>query len=229
MSSREIAKYYPAIKSSQLFCGVAEDELKAMLQCLEVRIATFDKGTYILRAGDTIDSIGLVLHGSVLIEQEDIWGNRNILSNARQGQTFASTVACAVGQVLESNVVADCTTTVMFLNVKRVLTVCSSACTHHSRIVRNLLGELAQKNLHLNEKLGHMSHRTTRRKLLSYLSSESRRHGSLEFDIPFTRQQLADYLAVDRSGLSIELSKMQADGILEFRKNHFILSELADM
>lgn len=229
MSDQEIAKYYPAIRTSQLFCGVSEDELKAMLKCLDVRVAKFDKGSYVLHAGDNVDSIGLVLHGSVLIEQEDIWGNRNILSNARQGQTFASTVACAVGSVLESNVVADCATTVMFLNVKRILTVCSSACAHHSRIVRNLLGELAQKNIHLNEKLGHMSHRTTRRKLLSYLSSESQRHGSLEFDIPFTRQQLADYLAVDRSGLSIELGKMQADGILEFHKNHFILSELTDM
>lgn len=225
----EFEEYYPATRSSQLFSGVSKEELAAMLHCLEVKVVEYPKGSCILRTGDTVESIGLVLSGSVLVVQEDIWGNRSILSKVGVGQAFASTVACSVGAMLESNVVAESAATVMFLNVKRILTVCSSACEHHSRIVRNLLGELAEKNLRLNEKLGHMNHRTTRRKLLSYLSAESRKHGSLEFDIPFTRQQLADYLAVERSGLSIELGKMRDDGILEFRKNHFVLKEIGEL
>lgn len=111
----------------------------------------------------------------------------------------------------------------MFVSIKRVLSVCPSACTYHTRIIRNLLGELAEKNLRLGEKLTHMGQRTTRDKLMSYLSAEARRLGKYEFDIPFSRQQLADYLAVERSGLSLELGKMKRDGLLDFHKSHFVL------
>jgi len=103
------------------------------------------------------------------------------------------------------------------------LNVCPSACEHHSRIIRNLLGELAEKNLRFGEKLTHMGQRTTRAKLMSYFSAEAQRLGSYEFDIPFSRQQLADYLAVERSGLSLELGKMRSEGLLDFHKSHFIL------
>lgn len=111
----------------------------------------------------------------------------------------------------------------MFFNVKRILDVCPSACAHHSRIIRNLLGELAEKNLRFSEKLTHMGQRTTRAKLMSYLSAEAQRRGEYEFDIPFSRQQLADYLGVERSGLSLELGKMRVEGLLDFQKNHFVL------
>ena len=169
-----------------------------------------------------------MLSGSVLIIQEDIWGNRNIVSRTGAGQTFAAAFACAPGSVLNVSVTAETPVTVMFLNVKRVLNVCSSACTHHSRIIRNLLGELAEKNLRFGEKLTHMGQRSTRAKLMSYFSAEAQRLGKYEFDIPFSRQQLADYLAVERSGLSLELGKMRAEGLLDFRKNHFVLSAAAN-
>lgn len=194
-----------------------------MLSCLETREESFPKDTFLLRAGDTAESIGLVLSGSVLVVQEDIWGNRNILSKAGPGQTFAAAYACAPGSLLNVSVLAETPVTAMFLNVKRVLNVCPSACEHHSRIIRNLLGELAEKNLRFSEKLTHMGQRTTRAKLMSYFSAEAQRLGTYEFDIPFSRQQLADYLAVERSGLSQELGKMRREGLLDFRKNHFIL------
>ena len=114
--------------------------------------------------------------------------------------------------------------TAMFLNVKRVLNVCPSACEHHSRIIRNLLSDLAGKNLLLNEKLTHIAQRTTRAKLMSYLSAEAQRRGAVEFDIPFSRQQLADFLAVERSGLSLELGKMKKEGLLDYHKEHFVLN-----
>ena len=176
-----------------------------------------------LRAGDTADSIGFVLEGTVLIMQEDIWGNRNILSKAGAGQTFAATYACTPGSKLNVSVVAETPVVAMFLNVKRILNVCSSACAHHSRIIRNLLSELAGKNLRFNEKLTHMGQRTTRSKIMSYLSAEAQRLGTYEFDIPFSRQQFADYLGVERSGLSLELGKLKRDGILDYHKSHFIL------
>ena len=214
---------FSVIRSAPLFSGISEEELTAMLSCLKAEKKDFPKETFILRAGDTADAIGLVLSGTVLIVQEDIWGNRNILSKAGPGQTFAAAYACAPGSRLNVSVIAETPVTAMFLNVKRVLNVCPSACSHHSRIIRNLLGELAEKNLRFNEKLTHMGQRTTRSKIMSYLSAEAQRLGKYEFDIPFSRQQLADYLAVERSGLSLELGKMKKDGLLDYNKNHFVL------
>lgn len=212
-------EFLPVIRSSSLFSGISETELTAMLSCLETREERFPKDTFLLRTGDTAESIGLVLSGSVLVVQEDIWGNRNILSKAGPGQTFAAAYAFAPGSLLNVSVLAETPVTAMFLNVKRVLNVCPSACEHHSRIIRNLLGELAEKNLRFGEKLTHMGQRTTRAKLMSYFSAEAQRLGTYEFDIPFSRQQLADYLAVERSGLSLELGKMRSEGLLDFHKS----------
>ena len=216
-------EFFPILRSSSLFSGVSEEELAAMLSCLDTRMENFPKEAFVLRTGDTVESIGVVLSGSVLVIQEDIWGNRNILSKAGPAQTFAAAFACAPGSILNVSVIADTPTTVLFLNVKRILHVCPSACSHHSQIIQNLLGELAEKNLRFSEKITHMGQRTTRAKLMSYFSAEAQRLGTYEFDIPFSRQQLADYLAVERSGLSLELGKMRDEGLLDFYKNHFVL------
>ena len=228
-------EFFPVIHTAALFSGISDEELAARLSCLGARIDTFPKGSRLLRAGEAVEEVGLVLAGSVLIVQEDIWGNRNILSKTGPGQTFAEVFACAPGQtfaevfacapgaVLNVSVEAESAVTVMFLHIRRVLSVCPSACSHHSRIIRNLLDELAEKNLRLNEKLTHMAQRTTRAKLMSYFSAEAQRRSVYEFDIPFSRQQLADYLGVERSGLSVELGKMRDEGLLDFHKSHFLL------
>lgn len=216
-------EFLSTIRSAPLFSGVSEAELTAMLACLKAEKKDFPKEAFVLRAGDTAESIGLVLTGTVLVIQEDIWGNRNILSKAGLGQTFAAAYACAPGSRLNVSVVAETPVTVLFLNVKRILTVCPSACSYHSRIIRNLLGELAGKNLQFSEKLTHVGQRSTRSKIMSYLSAEAQRLGTYELDIPFSRQQLADYLGVERSGLSQELGKMKRDGLLDYRKSHFVL------
>ena len=209
-------EFLPVLRSSVLLSGISEEDLIAMLACLDVKTKSYPKDAFLFRAGDTAESIGLVLSGTVLIIQEDVWGNRNIISKAAPGQTFAAAYACAPGSVMDVSVSAETPVTVMFLNVNRVMHTCPSACARHSRIILNLLGELA-------EKLTHIGQRTTRAKLMSYFSAEAQRLGRCEFDIPFSRQQLADYLAVERSGLSLELGKMQREGLLEFHKNHFIL------
>ena len=216
-------EFFPTLHAAALFSGISDDELATLLSCLGARIDTFPKGSRLLRAGEAVEEVGLVLAGSALIMQEDIWGNRNILSKTGPGQTFADVFACAPGAVLNVSVEAESTMTVMFLHIRRVLSVCPSACSYHSRFIRNLLGELAEKNLRLNEKLTHMGQRTTRAKLMSYFSAEALRRGVYEFEIPFSRQQLADYLGVERSGLSVELGKMRDEGLLDFHKSHFIL------
>ena len=211
------------LRTSGIFSGISEEETEKMLHCLGVRPETFQKDEYILREGDRVEAFGLVITGKVMIIQEDFWGNRNILAAVGEGQCFAETFACSPGAVLNVSVMAQTNVQVLFLNVKRILTTCPSTCSHHSRMIRNLLSELAEKNLRLNEKITHLGQRSRRAKILSYLSAEAQRHGSAEFDIAFSRQQLADYLSVDRSGLSMELSRMQEEGLLEYRKNHFVL------
>ena len=217
-------EFFPVLHTAALFSGISDDELAVMLSYLGARIDTFPKGSRLLRAGEPVEEVGLVLAGSTLIVQEDIWGNRNILSRTAPGQTYAAAFACAPNSVSNVSVVTETPTAVLFLNVKRLLTVCPSACAHHSRIIRNLLSDLAGKNLLLNEKLTHIAQRTTRAKLMSYLSAEAQRRGAVEFDIPFSRQQLADFLAVERSGLSLELGKMKKEGLLDYHKEHFVLN-----
>ena len=216
-------EFFPVLHTAALFSGISDDELAVMLSYLGARIDTFPKGSRLLRAGEQVEEVGLVLAGSALIVQEDIWGNRNILSKSGPGQTFAAAYACAPGSVLNVSVSAETPVIAMFLNVKRVLNICPSACEHHSRIIRNLLGVLAEKNLHLEGKLTHTGQRTTRAKLMSYLSAEAQRLEKYEFDIPFSRQQLADYLAVERSGLSLELGKLRREGLIDFHKSHFVM------
>ena len=211
------------LRTSGIFSGISEEETEKMLHCLEVRPETYQKDEYILRAGDRVEAFGVVITGKVMIIQEDFWGNRNILAAVGAGHCFAETFACSPGAVLNVSVMAQTNVQVLFLNVKRILTTCPSTCSHHSRMIRNLLSELAEKNLRLNEKITHLGQRSRRAKILSYLSAEAQRHGNAEFDIAFSRQQLADYLSVDRSGLSMELSRMQEEGLLEYRKNHFVL------
>lgn len=216
-------EYLQLIRSSSLFSGLEKEEVSSILTCLEAMEKNFEKDTYVFRAGDTTDSLGVVLSGALLIIQEDFWGNRNIVSSAEQGQTFAETFACAPGAVMNVSVVAQTACKILFLNVKKILHTCPSSCSHHNKMIQNLLASLAIKNLRQNEKLSHLAQRTTRAKILSYLSETAQQNGSFEFDIPYSRQQLADYLSVERSGLSLELGKMQRDGLLNFHKNHFVL------
>lgn len=214
---------HPAILHAPLFSGITEAELTEMLGCLDAKTAVFPKGSYMLREGESVEALGLILSGSALIIQEDFWGNRNLITFIEQGQCFGETFACAPGSVSNVSVVSQTAVTVLFLNVKRLLSLCPATCAHHSQMIRNLLADFAAKNLYFNEKITHLGQRTTRARLLSYLSAEARRQGSSEFDIPYSRQQLADYLSVDRSGLSLELGKLADEGMLDFRKNHFVL------
>ncbi len=221
-------KYLSVIKGSRLFSDIRDDEIEAMLDCLSVRSREYAKNDFILRAGERTSSLCVVLSGSVHIIKEDFLGNRNIISEAAPGDIFAESYACVPDVPLGVSAAAAEPSSVMFMDARRILTVCGSACVFHARLMSNLLAVLAEKNLQFSDKLTHMTQRSTRQKLLSYLSAESVRRGSREFSIPFDRQQLADYLSVDRSALSGELSKMRAEGLLDYRKNRFILAGRAE-
>jgi CRP-like cAMP-binding protein len=172
--------------------------------------------------------MGLVVSGCVLVIQEDLWGHRNILSKCHAGDFFGEPYAASPGAVLNVSVVADEDCDIILLNVQRLLVSCPTVCEHHQKLIRNLVGVLANKILILNDKITHVGKRTTRDKLLSYLSSVSIRQASLSFDIPFDRQQLADYLCIDRAAMSSEISKLQKEGLIKTNRNHFELTVCND-
>lgn len=206
-----------------LFRGVSEIELKEMLKCLGSFTKTYEKGEIIYHAGDYVQHMGVVLSGSINIENNDIWGNTSILSKVQTGQIFAETYACLPQNPLMVTVAASEKSEILFLNVQGLLSTCSNSCPHHNRLIHNLLQLTAQKNLKLSQKIFHTSPKSIRGRLLSYLSQEALENGSPNFTIPFNRQQLADYLNVERSALSNELSKMKAEKILDYEKNNFTL------
>ena len=190
------------LSRSPLFRGAGESGIGEMLSCLGAEERSYEKEEMIYRAGNTVTSLGVVMHGSVMIVNDDLWGNRSILDRVEPGQIFAETYACVPGEKLLVDVFAAEVTEVLFLNVGKMLHLCSK-----SRRIFNT------------------SSKSIRGRLLSYLSDQAVKNESERFDIPFNRQQLADYLGVDRSALSAELGKMQREGLLEFRKNHFHLYE----
>ena len=183
----------------------------------------YKKGEYVLRQGEHMSFITVLVDGELHIQRDDYWGNRAIIIPIAVGEMFGEAyIAPEIGALL-NDVVAVEDSAVIFFDVKRIITVCSSACRFHSMVVQNLFFAISEKNRKLVQKLGHMSKRSTREKLISYLSEESKRQNSARFTIPFNRQQLADFLSVDRSAMSNELCKMRDEGLLRFEKNSFTL------
>ena len=216
---------FPLLATTPLFRGITQTEIESMLICLNAREREYPKDAAILRAGDITHELGLVLSGSVSIESDDLWGNKTILDHVASGGVFAETYACIPGEVLMVNVIAIESVTVLFLNTGKVIEVCQKTCAYHTKLIRNLLSIAAQKNLNLSRRSFHTAPKSIRGRLLFYLSFQALRQGSRDFYIPFNRQQLADYLNVDRSALSNELGKMQRENLLTINKNHFIVSE----
>ena len=165
----------------------------------------------------------MVLSGAVQMVREDYYGNRSIVAHISPGELFGETYACADIEELPISVVADEDTTALLMDCRRITTTCSSACAFHSRIIHNLLRLVAMKNLVFDQKIQITAHRTTREKLMTYLLNQAKLKRSNSFTIPYDRQELADYLEVDRSGLSAEISKLRKEGILTSEKNQFTL------
>lgn len=207
---------------TSVFCGISADEWADIQTLSCVRRCAYDKDTIIFHAGEPVHTVGMVMAGSVHIENVDVWGNRSILSNIAVGELFAESYALCQEPMMVDVVAAEhCE--ILFLNLAVLLDNQNDGQTWYRKILANLLTISVQKNLVLSKRIFCTSPKTIRGRLLTYLSAVSVKCGSTSFQIPFDRQQLADYLNLDRSALSKELGKMRDDGILEFHKNHFTL------
>lgn len=216
------------LQHARLFQGMTAEEVRQILHCMSAKERRYQKGEFIYNMGDEISDIGIVTEGAVHVIKSDYWGNQTILAEIAPGEIFGEAYACGDAPCMVS-VVAVKPTVILKLNVQRILKVCPSTCTCHSRMISNLVSVMAQKNLRLTEKIEHMSKRNTGNKLLSYLSAQSEKCGKSSFTIPFNRQELADYLCVDRSAMSAELSKLREEGVLDFHKNYFILKKRREL
>lgn len=211
---------------SPLFKGIAEKELKELLKCLNAKETAYEKNEFIFRAGDKASSIGVIISGGVYVLKEDFWGNRTILAKLEEGDLFGEAFACREEEKLPVSVMAVEKSRILFVDYRRIINNCPNTCVFHASLIENMIRILAGKNVMLTQKMEHLSKRTTREKILSYLSAQAVRCGSNVFTIPFNRQELADFLCVERSAMSAELGKMRKEGLLSCEKNRFVLNKI---
>lgn len=215
--------FHPVMEKCALFDGIRMEDLSAMLGCIGGRTVSVSKGQSIFHEGDPATHVGMVLSGAVRMVREDYYGNRSIVAHIGPAELFGETYACAGITSLPISVVADIDGEVLLMDCRRITVSCSNACAFHSRVIFNLLRLVANKNLVFDQKIQITSKRSTREKLMAYLLNQAKLQNSNEFTIPYDRQELADYLEVDRSGLSAEISKLRKEGVLESEKNRFRL------
>ncbi len=214
---------FEILKRCPLFDHMDESDMEAMLACLSAKEYCAEKGQIIFYEGDPAVFVGIVLSGAVRVIREDYDGNRSIVAHMEAGEMFGESFACAGVKTLPVSVVAEETCRYLLIDCQRITVSCTNACAFHSRMIYNLLRLVASKNLAFNQKLEIISKRTTREKLIAFLMGQAKLQGKEAFTIPYDRQALADYLGVDRSGLSVEISKLRKEGTLFCEKNFFRL------
>ena len=215
--------FFPRLPTIALFEGIEEKDLPSLLSCMGGSVKKYDKRQAIFLPGDEVKELGVVLSGSVQVIMDDAFGNRGIVGEVGAGELFAEAFCCAGMEKLPVGVEAKSDSEILFLNYRRVINTCTSVCPYHARLIQNMVSILATKNVELSKKLLHISQRTTREKLLSYLSEQAHAAGSRTFTIPFTRQELADYLCVERSAMATQLSRLCKEGVIETHRNTFRL------
>lgn len=212
---------FRTLKKCPLFADIEETEIAVALDCMNAKEVRTKKNEIIFAAGDRPENVGIVLDGSVHIVQEDYWGNRIILAAITAGGIFGEAFSCAEASFLPVSVLAHDSGAILLIDSRKIMTPCSSACLFHLRLISNLIKVLANKNIALTRKMEHITKKTTKDRVLSYLSECALAEGTNSFTIPFNRQELADYLSVERSALSSTLSKMRDERIIWFEKNKF--------
>lgn len=215
--------FFDILRECPLFDRIGDESLKEMLGCLNAKERSYKKGDAVFAEGDKAKYLGIVLEGSVQLVRVDYYGNRSILANIEPPQLFGEAFACAGLKSLPVDAVAAADTKILLLDAQRIARPCGNACPCHGQTILNLLHIVAKKNLVLHQKIEITSKRSTREKLMTYLLLQAKNAKSHTFTVPYDRQELADYLEVDRSGLSAEISKLRNEKVLECRRSTFTL------
>lgn len=214
--------YLSVLKAVSLFKGIDDDELESMLGCISAEVKAIGKGSVILLAGDTPRQVGVVLSGQVHIIREDYDGNRSLIAVLTSGDVFGEALCCASVSESPVTVISNLDSTVILMSFEKLLYVCPNSCSFHRDLIKNMLRLIADNNLMLQTHMEILSMKSIRARVLRYIESFAPKHGC-EIAIPLNREELANYLCVERSALSHELMNMKKDGLIEYRKNKFIL------
>ncbi len=216
-------EYFYVLKECPLFFDISDHDLYTMLGCLNAKVVCFNKGETIIAEGTPARFVGIVLSGAVQIIRDDYFGNRSIVAQIKPAELFGEAFACAEVSSIPVNVVASKRTEIMLVDCSKITRSCSNACSFHRQMIFNLLKVVAEKNLVFHQKIEITSNRTTRAKLLTFLSLQAKENQSDSFEIPYDRQELADFLGVERSGLSAEIGKLCREGIIQTERRKFKL------
>ena len=220
--------YIPLLLKNPLFVDVSEENIQKLSACLAAREKIYAKDTFVFRAGDAVRSVYLILSGNLHIVNEDFWGNRSIIETMPANTLFGEAYTLAASDKHLVSVLTAEESIILEMDPVSLFDTCANGCSCHEKLIKNATHILAEKIVRLTEKLGHIAQRSTREKILSYLSKCARQAESNAFQIPYSRQQLADYLCVDRSALSHELSRLSQLKMIRYRKNQFELLVLEE-
>jgi len=218
-------EYLSILKTVSLFRGIETAELESILGCMSAEIKAVSKGSIILLAGDTPRQVGILLSGQLHIVREDYDGNRSLIAVLTPRDIFAEALCCAGVSESPVTVIADLDSTIALMNFERILHVCSTSCSFHRELIKNMLKLIAGKNLQLQSHMEILSLKSIRARVMRYIESQAQKQGC-EVTIPLNREELANYLCVERSALSHELMRMKKDGLIDYRKNKFVLLKI---
>lgn len=216
-------EHYEELKNTKIFASASEFECQAMMFCFKTRFKSFNKHQPIVEQGEEMDEVVMIVKGGAIVQNIDSLGDISILMRMKKGDVYGLESAFAGENVYKDTVIATEKTLVLFMNKHRLINPCANKCRRHDIVVKHIMQSVAEKNVELLEKLTHLSKKTIRDKLLSYFNSLAQKSGSNYFEIPFNKTELANYLSVDRSAMSTELSRMKDDGLLEYEKKQFRL------
>ena len=218
--------YFEVLSQCPLFNGLDASDFGNILKCLDAQSMELAKGTPVFLEGAPAQFVGVVLDGAIQILREDYYGNRSVLTVLEPGELFAEVFSCAGLDTMPVSAIAIKKSTVLLLNCRQLFTVCGNTCRFHNQLLQNLLQVMAMRNLAMTQKIRYMSQKTTKDKLTAFLLDQAKQNGSSEFTIPYDRQALADYLGVERSAMSAELSKLKKSGQIDTKGSWFCLKEL---
>lgn len=219
----EMIEIVKTLEKTSLFTGIEPDDIEAILGCLDTRLTEYCKNEMVLREGDKISDIGIVLSGHGRSIKEDIAGKTVIVTLLGKGSLIGVLLAASRERKSPVSVQAIDRLSVLFTSFDSMLRKCTKACPKHDRLLRNVLDGIAEKALVLHDRNDCLIKPTVREKVMTFLSRVAKEQKNRTFVIPFDRNAMAEYLNVERSALSRELSRMKKDGLIDFYKDNFKL------
>ena len=216
-------EHYEELKNTKIFASATEFECQAMMFCFKTRFKIFNKNEHIVEQGQSMEEVMMILKGGAIVQNIDNLGDISVLMRMKRGEIYGLESAFAGEDSYKDTVIATEKTLVMFMNKHRLINPCANKCRRHDIVLKHVMQMVAEKNVELLDKLTHLSKKTIRDKLLSYFNYLAKKEKSSYFEIPFNKTELANYLSVDRSAMSTELSRMKEDGLIDYDKKQFHL------